>query len=289
MIQRSYQKLKQILTINLSADSPQWHKYVNMAVMAHSTTYHQAIRCTPTEIFHRRVPFNALDIQLGKSLSEQPNTTDVTRILNNMGEKIFRKHRPTSLKRFTNRKHTMTKKHKRHPSQDWYPLHSMRSQNEAPPIHTQRTNRRHHWWSVAKLWGPGRTQRTRLVRQPRTNTIHRTTTTSNPWAVRIRRTADWSRHHLLWATKYWPWPQQFDAWKLSWDTGTTPGQRQHNQNWTCNQRAYCKRTPLSTITTYHVTLRTKAQSKSYHVPWFLNAWIERYACTPTAFTEKQKP
>ena len=41
MVERSHQKLKQITKINISADSPQWH--VNMAVMAHNTTYHQAI------------------------------------------------------------------------------------------------------------------------------------------------------------------------------------------------------------------------------------------------------
>ena len=50
MIERSHQKLEQILKINISLDSPQWHKYVNMALMAHNTKYHQAIRCTPTNI-----------------------------------------------------------------------------------------------------------------------------------------------------------------------------------------------------------------------------------------------
>ena len=42
MVERFHQKLKQILKINIS-DSAQWHKHVNMAVMAHNTTYHQAI------------------------------------------------------------------------------------------------------------------------------------------------------------------------------------------------------------------------------------------------------
>ena len=88
MVERSHQKLKQILKINISADSPQWHKYVNMAVMAHNTTYHQAIRCTPTEIFHGRVPFNALDVKFGNPLTEQRNTTDVTGILDNMNKKF---------------------------------------------------------------------------------------------------------------------------------------------------------------------------------------------------------
>ena len=45
----------------------------------------------------------------------------------------------------------------------------------------------------------------------------------------------------------------------------------------------------STITTNHVTVRPKTQSKYYHVLWFLDAWITRYTCSPTVFTEKQKP
>ena len=92
MVERSHQKLKQILKINISADSPQWHKNVNMAVMAHNTTYHQAIRCTPTEVFHGRVPFNALDVKFGHPLTEQRNTTDVTRILDNMNKKFQQTH-----------------------------------------------------------------------------------------------------------------------------------------------------------------------------------------------------
>ena len=40
MIERSHQRLKQILKMNVSADRPQWGRYVNLAVMAHNTTYH---------------------------------------------------------------------------------------------------------------------------------------------------------------------------------------------------------------------------------------------------------
>ena len=63
-----------------------------MAVMAHNTTYHQAIRCTPTEIFHGRVPFIALDVKFGNALTEQRNTTDVTGILDNMNKKFQQPH-----------------------------------------------------------------------------------------------------------------------------------------------------------------------------------------------------
>ena len=63
-----------------------------MAVMVHNTAYHQAIRCTPTEIFHGRVPFNAVDIKFGNPLSESRNTTDVTGILDNMNKKFQQTH-----------------------------------------------------------------------------------------------------------------------------------------------------------------------------------------------------
>ena len=92
MVVRSHRKLKQILKINVSADSPQWHEYVNKAVMAHNTTYHQAIRCRPTEIFHGRIPFNFLDVRFGNPLTEQRNTTDVTGTLDNMTKTFQQTH-----------------------------------------------------------------------------------------------------------------------------------------------------------------------------------------------------
>ena len=76
MIERFHQMLKHILKGNVSTDSPQWHKHVNMAVMAHNTTYHQAFRCTPTEIFQGRVPFNGLGIKFGNPLKNPRNTTE---------------------------------------------------------------------------------------------------------------------------------------------------------------------------------------------------------------------
>ena len=92
MVERSHQKLKQILKIIISADSPQWNKHVNMAVMAHNTTYHQAIRCTPTEVFHGRIPFNAIDVKFRNPLTEPRNTTDVTGLLDNINKKFKQTH-----------------------------------------------------------------------------------------------------------------------------------------------------------------------------------------------------
>ena len=50
--------------------------------MAHNTTYHSSIKCSPTEIFHGRIPYNALDIQfLHPNKQLEPKNTEVNQIL----------------------------------------------------------------------------------------------------------------------------------------------------------------------------------------------------------------
>ena len=63
MIKRSHVKLKKILEINVNLDKFQGGRYVDLFIMAHNTTYHTSIKCSPTEIFHGRISFIALDIQ----------------------------------------------------------------------------------------------------------------------------------------------------------------------------------------------------------------------------------
>ena len=87
MVERSHQKLKQILKINVSADSPQWDRYVNIAVMAHNTTYHNSLKCTPSEVFHGRLPFNALDLKFDNPLKCETTETDITRLVDQVNEK----------------------------------------------------------------------------------------------------------------------------------------------------------------------------------------------------------
>ena len=58
--------------------------------MAHNTTYHTSLKCSPTEIFHGRTPYNALDLKY--SYPERRVDTkfeDVNQILNRMNE-IYR-------------------------------------------------------------------------------------------------------------------------------------------------------------------------------------------------------
>ena len=92
MIERSHQRLKQILKINVSADRPQWDRYVNQAVMAHNTTYLQTLKCSPTEVFHGRVPYNALDLKFGNPLSSPRNATDTQSLVDNLNAKFKETH-----------------------------------------------------------------------------------------------------------------------------------------------------------------------------------------------------
>ena len=92
MTERSHQRLKQILKINVSADRPQWDRYVNLAVMAHNKTYHQTLKCSPTEVFHGRVSYNALDLKFSNPLSPPRNVTDTQSLVDNLNAKFKETH-----------------------------------------------------------------------------------------------------------------------------------------------------------------------------------------------------
>ena len=92
MIERSHQRLKQILKMNVSADRPLWDRYVNLAVMAHNTTYHHTLKCSSTEVFHGRVPYNALDRKFGNPLSFSRSATDTQSLVDILNTKFKETH-----------------------------------------------------------------------------------------------------------------------------------------------------------------------------------------------------
>ena len=63
MVEKTLAKMKKILKISVNAERPHWDRYVDIAIMAHNTTYHDSLKCSPTEIFHGRIPYNPLDLQ----------------------------------------------------------------------------------------------------------------------------------------------------------------------------------------------------------------------------------
>ena len=90
MVERSHAKLKKTLKIHVNVDRPQWDRYVDIAIMAHNTTYHTSLKCSPTEIVHGRTPKNASDLKYSNP-ERRVDTKfgDVNQILNRMNE-IYR-------------------------------------------------------------------------------------------------------------------------------------------------------------------------------------------------------
>ena len=76
-IERSQQKLKQKLKINVASDASHEDRYVNLAVMAHNTSYHKTLKCSPSAKFHGPVPCNALNLKSGQPLQLHCGTTDI--------------------------------------------------------------------------------------------------------------------------------------------------------------------------------------------------------------------
>ena len=90
MVERTHAKLKKILKSSVNADRPQWDRYVDIAIMAHNTTYHDSLKCSPTEIFHGRIPYNPLDLQFrNANKPAETKCKDVNEILDKMNF-IFR-------------------------------------------------------------------------------------------------------------------------------------------------------------------------------------------------------
>ena len=89
-------KVKKILQINVSADPTQWDRYVDLTVKAHNTTYHQTRKCSPTETFYERVPYNnAHDLKFSNPLSSPRNAADTQSLVDNLNSKFkenARKH-----------------------------------------------------------------------------------------------------------------------------------------------------------------------------------------------------
>ena len=85
MVERKHVKLKNIHKISVNADRPQWDRHVDVAIMAHNTTYHDSLKCSPTEIFHGRIPYNPLDLQFrNANKPAETKCKDVNEILNKM-------------------------------------------------------------------------------------------------------------------------------------------------------------------------------------------------------------
>ena len=75
-VERSHSALKRILKLNTNEQWNDWFKYVQFATFIQNTSYHSAIDCSPTVLFHGREPLKPLDLRFNNTLIERfsPNS-----------------------------------------------------------------------------------------------------------------------------------------------------------------------------------------------------------------------
>ena len=77
VVERSHSALKRILKLNTNEQWNDWHKYVSLATFIHNTSYHFAISCSPTVLFHGREPIKPLDVRFGNTTLERLEPTNM--------------------------------------------------------------------------------------------------------------------------------------------------------------------------------------------------------------------
>ena len=65
LLERSHASIKQSLKIETSERRSLWQKYISIAVLNYNTSYHSSIGCEPSRVFHGRIPYKILDLELG--------------------------------------------------------------------------------------------------------------------------------------------------------------------------------------------------------------------------------
>ena len=65
LLERSHASIKQALKIETGERRSLWQKYVSIAVLNYNTSYHASIGCEPSRVFHGRIPYNILDLEMG--------------------------------------------------------------------------------------------------------------------------------------------------------------------------------------------------------------------------------
>ena len=76
VVERSHSALKCLLKLNTYEQWNDWFKYVKLATFIHNTSYHSAIGCSPTFLFHGPEPIEPLDLRFNNNLIERffPNS-----------------------------------------------------------------------------------------------------------------------------------------------------------------------------------------------------------------------
>ena len=75
LLEQSHASIKQALKIETGEQRSLWHKYIDIAVLNYNTSYHTNIGCEPSRVFHGRIPYNVLYLNLGIRPQQQPVPT----------------------------------------------------------------------------------------------------------------------------------------------------------------------------------------------------------------------
>ena len=87
ILERCHASLKEALKISTGERRTIWHQFVPTTTLNYNTTYHSAIGCEPSRVFHGRIPYNVLNLKFVLKQNQQPNpTTDI-------GEEVVQKTR----------------------------------------------------------------------------------------------------------------------------------------------------------------------------------------------------
>ena len=62
--ERRHASLKESLKFSIG-EKTMWHHYNPIATLNYNTSYHSALGCDPSRVFHRRIPYNVLDLKFG--------------------------------------------------------------------------------------------------------------------------------------------------------------------------------------------------------------------------------
>ena len=90
VVERSHSALKRILKLNTNEQWNDWFKYVQLATFIHNTSYHSAIGCSPTVLFHGREPIKPLDFRFNNTSIQRfsPNSEYVFAMQDAMNKKF---------------------------------------------------------------------------------------------------------------------------------------------------------------------------------------------------------
>ena len=90
IVERFHNALKRILKMNTIEQWNDGFKYVQLATFVHNTSYHSAIGCSPTVLFHGREPIKPLNSRFNNTLIERfsPKSENVFALKDAMNKKI---------------------------------------------------------------------------------------------------------------------------------------------------------------------------------------------------------